>query len=256
MNISKTLIQKIRGLQTSKKVLVMGSAVIDVILQLDKLPVTGQDIMAEHKKTIVGGCAYNVTNILKQLNFKHDLIVPVGRGANADLIRKQLKDDNHDIVLEEDTQDNGWNLSIVEKGGERTFITIPGLELNWKSAWAEQIDLSPYDFICLSGYELEGSSGQVVLKTLESKAESCRIVLDPGPRVGYIGQEVWDKMFGRGTILHVNQGELNQLTGEQDVMNGARKAFQMTNQPVIVTLGKDGTLYYTAEGSEVLRVKK
>ncbi|MDT2292032.1 hypothetical protein P7H15_02605 [Paenibacillus larvae] len=50
MNISKTLIQKIRGLQTSKKVLVMGSAVIDVILQLDKLPVTGQDIMAEHKK--------------------------------------------------------------------------------------------------------------------------------------------------------------------------------------------------------------
>ncbi|MCY7520785.1 PfkB family carbohydrate kinase [Paenibacillus larvae] len=127
--MSKTLIQKIRGLQTSKKVLVMGSAVIDVILQLDKLPVTGQDIMAEHKKTIVGGCAYNVTNILKQLNFKHDLIVPVGRGANADLIRKQLKDDNHDIVLEEDTQDNGWNLSIVEKGQRKDVHYHPRVRI-------------------------------------------------------------------------------------------------------------------------------
>lgn len=238
------------------KVLVMGAAVIDIIIQLEQLPSSGQDVMAEHKETIVGGCAYNVSNILKQLKIEHDLFVPVGSGAYADVIRKQLQEDQYDIMLEDDSQDNGWNLSIVEQDGERTFITVPGIEVNWKREWFERIDIQEYDYIYVSGYELEGASGQVIIDALENKKESCQIIFDPSPRVRYIDQHTLTKVLGMGTILHLNRMELRELTGEQTTSGAVKKAYGMTNGPVIVTLGNEGTLYYTAEGSEVLSGKK
>ncbi len=126
-----------------KKILVIGAAVVDVIIQLDKLPKTAEDVIAEHKETVVGGCAYNVSNILKQLHVRYGLFAPVGKGTYADVVKGQLLHDGVPIMLEDGAADNGWNLSIVEQDGERTFITIPGIESRWERRWFEHIDLGP-----------------------------------------------------------------------------------------------------------------
>lgn len=55
------LIQKIRELKMNKKVLVLGAAVIDMIIEIDRLPKSGEDVAADQKESIVGGCAYNVS---------------------------------------------------------------------------------------------------------------------------------------------------------------------------------------------------
>ena len=42
-------------------------------------------------KTIVGGCAYNVGDILSQFKANYDLMVPVGDGPNGTIIENKLK---------------------------------------------------------------------------------------------------------------------------------------------------------------------
>lgn len=231
------------------KVLVMGAAVIDIILKLDKLPKSGEDITAEHKETVVGGCAYNVANVLKYLKVKHDLCVPVGIGNYSNIIKQQLKEDGYDVFIEDCSEDNGWNLSIVERDGERTFITVPGIETKWKEEWFKNINIDEYDYIYVSGYELEGDSGEVIVNLLQNKKQKCTIVFDASPRIEYIDKNVLDRLFKMGTIIHSNRKEISVLIGEENLDAAINKVYNITKNPVVVTRGKDGCNYYSEKES-------
>ena len=60
------------------KTLVIGAAIIDMILQVDRVPTSGEDVLGRDLRTMVGGCAYNVAATLRNLSCEHDLCVPVG----------------------------------------------------------------------------------------------------------------------------------------------------------------------------------
>lgn len=239
-----------------KKILVLGAAVVDVILQVDRLPRTAEDVTAEHKETVVGGCAYNVANILRQLGADHDLFVPVGKGICAEIVKRQLEADGYPLWMEDPEKDNGWNLSLVEKDGERTFITVPGIETRWKSRWFDRVNWHAYDYLYLSGYELEGPSGKVILQALDNRKPSSIIVFDPGPRVGWINREDVMRLLRMGTIVHANRQELRVLTEEEDLEAAVRNVCRITHQPVVVTLGEEGALFYTADESGIVPAKK
>ncbi|NOU70342.1 ribokinase [Paenibacillus sp. LMG 31458] len=239
----------------SGNILVIGAAVVDVIIQLDKLPHTAEDVVAEHKETVVGGCAYNVSNILKQLRVNHGLFAPVGKGAYADVVRGQLHHDGIALMLEDASGDNGWNLSIVEHDGERTFITIPGIESRWERRWFEHIELCAYDYIYVSGYELEGHSGAVILDALSERKATGKIVFDPGPRGAFLEPQIVERILSMGTIVHANKSEITALMGEADAHEAAQKLTRRTNEPVIVTLGGDGTLFCSSEDSGLVETE-
>lgn len=149
----------------SKKILILGSAVIDVIIDIDRLPKAGEDIPGIQKEVTVGGCAFNVSKILDELHVAHDLCVPVGKGLYADKIRAALQASHHNVMIEDKRCDNGYCLSLVEADGERTFITMDGIETMWLDAWLQGIDASKYDYIYASGYGFQdsNSSGDVIM---------------------------------------------------------------------------------------------
>lgn len=232
-----------KKINSHKNVLVIGSAVIDVIVNIPAIPESGGDVFASAEEIIVGGCAYNVGNILKQLDAAYDLMIPVGNGSNAARIKKQLLEDGHGEMLSNLTGDNGWCLCMVEESGERTFLTVPGIENSWQASWFEHVNVSDYDYIYLSGYSFEGDSADVLLEQLQQKDAGTTIIFDPSPRVTEMNQENLDKLLSLDTILHCNRDELLALTGEENVEAGALLMYQKTKQPVIVTLGSEGTLY-------------
>ncbi|WP_025685175.1 PfkB family carbohydrate kinase [Paenibacillus maysiensis] len=227
----------------SRKILVIGAAVVDVIIQLDKLPTTAEDVMAEHKETVVGGCAYNVSNILNQLHVNYSLFAPVGKGSYGDIVKAQLQKDGVPVLLEDASGDNGWNLSIVERDGERTFITIPGIEIRWDAIWFETLDLDSYDYFYVSGYELEGTSGPIILDALSRRKTVGKIVFDPGPRGEFLETSILERIFSMGTIVHANKSEIKAIMRENDAKEAAAKLARRTGEAVIVTLGGEGTLY-------------
>ncbi|MEF9934470.1 MAG: PfkB family carbohydrate kinase [Clostridium sp.] len=238
------------------KVLILGAAVLDIIIATDALPKTGEDVMAKHKQSLVGGCAYNVANVLKALEIKSDLFAPIGSGTYASIIKSNLTSEGYNILIEDKSKDNGWNLSLVEKDGERTFITIPGIETNWKTEWFNNIDIASYDLIYVSGYELEGESGNVILEALKGKKESCKILFDASPRISFLDKILVNKLLKMGTIYHSNKSELQELTGYESPEKGMEYVHNLTGEAVIVTLGKDGCGYLSSEEKGIVETQR
>lgn len=230
-----------------KRILVLGSAVIDVIIDIERLPKAGEDIPDIQKGMIVGGCAFNVSKILDGLHMPHDLCVPVGQGMYANRIRQALRQGGHDVLIEDDRCDNGYSLSLVEKDGERTFISIDGIETKWQDAWLVNLDATRYDYVYASGYGFQdgNTSGDVIMRFLHRKKPDCRLVLDPGPRL--LGKQFEEDLLQMGTILEMNQAEAKAMGQSEDVRQAARNLQKRTGQPVIVTMGKAGTLCCTSE---------
>ena len=235
-----------------KRILVLGSAVIDVIIDIERLPQAGEDIPGIQKGMIVGGCAFNVSKILDGLQIPHDLCVPVGQGMYADRIRQALQQGGHDVLIEDDRCDNGYSLSLVEKDGERTFISIDGIETKWQDAWLAGLEAARYDYIYASGYGFQdgNTSGDVIMRFLRRKKPGCRLVLDPGPRL--LGKQFEEELLQMGTILEMNQAEAKAMGHADDVRQAARNLQKRTGQPVIVTMGRAGTMCCTSDGAEII----
>lgn len=235
-----------------KRILILGSAVIDVIVTIDRLPLAGEDIPGLQKGMIVGGCAFNVSKMLDGLQIPHDLCVPVGQGMYADRIREALRESGHEVLIEDDREDNGYCLSLVEKDGERTFISIDGIETKWQDAWLEHLDAADYDYLYASGYGFQdgNSSGEVLLRFLRGKKADAKLILDPGPRL--LGQQFEEKLLQMGTILEMNQSEAKAMGQSENVRKAAENLHYRTGQPVIITMGQAGTLLRTTEGEEII----
>lgn len=241
---------------SDKKILILGSAVIDMIIKIAKLPNAGEDIAGLQQGYKVGGCAYNVSKILDNLQIKHDLCVPVGKGMYADIIKKELSASGHAVLIEDNRADNGYSLSLVEDSGERTFITIDGIETKWQDRWFANLNVQEYDYIYASGYGFQenNNSGDVILNFIQNKRDSCKLVLDPGPRL--LGRRFADKVLRMNTILELNEHEALALADESELSSAVKKLYEITRNPIIVTMGSKGTMYYIAEKFEMVPPQK
>lgn len=235
-----------------KRILILGSAVIDVIVTIDRLPLAGEDIPGLQKGMLVGGCAFNVSKILDGLQIPHDLCVPVGQGMYADRIREALHESGHEVLIEDGREDNGYCLSLVEKDGERTFISIDGIETKWQDAWLERLHAADYDYLYASGYGFQdgNSSGEVLLRFLGGKKADAKLILDPGPRL--LGKQFEEKLLQMGPILEMNQSEAKAMGQSENVHQAAENLHRRTGQPVIITMGQAGTLLHTTEEEEII----
>ena len=189
------------------RTLVVGAAIVDLMMKVERLPKSGEDIPCKETKTVVGGCAYNVANTLRNLKCEHDLCVPVGSGSFADIIRRGKKEKGYEPMIEEPGEDNGYCLSLVEADGERTFITVQGAECHFKKEWFEQIDMDNYENIYIAGYQVCGKSGEIIsqwLKTVEN-VEEKHIFFAPGPMITAIEYEPMQTLFELNQILHINE---------------------------------------------------
>lgn len=246
----------VHPLKSRKKILILGSAIVDIIIKIAALPKSGEDIGGMLKETRVGGCAYNVSKILGFLETAHDLFVPVGRGRHADLIRQCLAADGQRILLEDESEDNGCCIAFVEDGGERTFVTIDGLETKWRPGWLRSVGIERYDYIYLSGYGFQecADNGETILQAIEKKKADCRLILDPGPRL--IAKRCLDRLLPLRTILELNRNEAERMTGKKNAADAAEALHAVTGEPVIITLGAEGTLYHAAEERGVVPAEK
>ena len=62
-----------------KKILVIGSAVVDVIVHLeDHVPVRGEDVHAVSQEMRMGGCAYNTSDTIRHFQVPYIPFFPIG----------------------------------------------------------------------------------------------------------------------------------------------------------------------------------
>lgn len=230
------------------KTLVVGAAMIDMIMVMEHLPKSGEDVLCKESSLKVGGCAYNVANTLNNLECDFDLCVPVGNGAYGSIIEKELKNKGYRTLIKDDTKDNGYCICMVENSGERTFVTCQGIEGNYKKEYLEKIDDSEYDSIYIAGYQVCNQSGKVVSDWLSS-LQNKTIYFAPGPVICNIETDTMKQIMNLHPVVHLNDKEILDYTGEETLENALYKLYHENQNLIIVTAGSQGAMYY--DGTEI-----
>lgn len=236
------------------KALVLGAAFVDVVINVPRLPYSGGDVTGELKSYRVGGSAFNVYGAIRESSQAANLFVPVGVGQYADRVKSHLLSKHIPLRLPVSGADNGWDLSLVEPDGERSFLTIDGIEQQWTADWFERLNMTDYQYIYVSGYEMENpQSAQVILKALQRKAANAYVLFDSSPRIGQISPAILKGILSKHVMVHCNADEIGQVMPTGDTLTAkAQRIFELTQSPVVVTLGGQGTYYYDGETEETI----
>lgn len=229
-----------------KKSLIIGAAMLDIVVKMERLPKSGEDMYMDSQEMTVGGCAYNVADILKHFEVPYTLFAPIGNGVYADIIKRELEKNGHESMICAKS-DNGYCMCIVEANGERTFLTLPGVECNFEKEWFEMLDIKEYDSVYVCGYEIEGEGGETIISFLEKHPE-LTIYYAPGPRITYISLEKHHRIMRLHPVLHLNDKEAIDFTKEKTIEEAAKVLYTETKNKVIITLGADGVYLQEKEG--------
>lgn len=236
------------------KCLVIGAACLDIMMEIDRLPISGEDIVIKNEYNVVGGCAFNVANVLKEFNIPFSLLVPVGTGKYADIIKEALIPD-FEIILKDIDEDNGYCIAFIENSGERTFVGLPGIESKFKKEWFNRVNPNDYKNVYISGYEIEGIGGDNIISFLQEN-NHLQIFFAPGPRVTYIDREKLENIFKLNPIVHLNKSEALSYTNCSNIELAAKFIYGKTNSSVIITLGDEGVLLYENNNISITKTKK
>ena len=222
-----------------KSALIIGSTCVDVILNLDHLPTTEEDLHPHSQSMAIGGCAYNVSNMMRLLNAPHTFITPIGGGIYGDYVHKYFTQKQIPINIYLPEKENGCCYCLVEATGERTFLSCHGVEYTFQEKWMEKFPADEHHLTYVCGLEIEEPTGENLLSYLE-KHPQLEICYAPGPRGCLVPKERMDRMLALHPILHINELESLQLSGKTNMVDAARTLQEITQNTIIITLGSRG----------------
>lgn len=231
-----------------KKILVFGSTCVDHIITLDHLPVTGEDLHPTGQSMNLGGCACNVAHVLKYSGAHFTFLTPVGSGIYGDFVRQKLTEHGFPILISVPDQENGCCYCLVEATGERTFLSLHGAEYTFREEWLGRYSMDEYSMVYLCGLEVEEPTGEELVDYFE-RCRGPQIFFAPGPRWAKIPKNRLDRLFALSPILHINEQEALELSGETKMETAARHIADRTANSVIITLGERGACCLDRQGT-------
>lgn len=229
-----------------KQVLVIGSTVTDIILHVDHLPQTGEDVHVIRQTMSLGGCAYNVSDMIRHFQVPYTLFSPVGTGIYGRFVREALAEKGVKTPIPTPEQENGCCYCYVEASGERTFVCHRGAEYHFHPEWFRQLNADAFDSVYICGLEIEEPTGTHIVQFLEEHP-ALQIYFAPGPRILMLLPEILTRIFSLSPILHLNESEAFEYTGKHTIEEAAHALYKRTGNTVIVTLGRQGAYYKAAD---------
>jgi sugar/nucleoside kinase (ribokinase family) len=220
----------------------VGNVVVDILARVPALPERGADVLATASGMSPGG-SFNTLFAATRQGLPTAYAGGHGTGFFGDLIRAHLRECGIDALLTPIVdRDSGYDLVLVDDGGERTFVTSFGAEAAVPAAALASVHVEPADFVHVSGYGLlDATNGAVIVPWLRQLDERARVLLDPGPLVADIPPATWAVAIERANWLSCNEREARLLTGASDARS-AITALAAPARGVLVRVGQAGCL--------------
>lgn len=205
-----------------RRLLLVGSVLVDILMYVDRLPERGGDRIARRALLTSGG-GFNVLVGAARLGMPVAYAGLVGDGPMGTRVMADLAAAGIPLVLPRAAgEDTGFDIGLVESDTERTFVTAPGVESRLHLADLHAIPLLPGDAIYISGYDLYYPiSGAALEEWLSSLGSQNLLVIDPGPLVAEIPRERLERVLGRTNLVSMNARELRLLTGSTNLPGAA-----------------------------------
>ena len=230
-----------------KKILVIGSTVVDVIINVDHLPTSKASVNIYEQDASIGGCAFNAFNAVRYFDVPAILFSPVGKGIYGEFILNELDKRGISSAIEQVEDNNGCCYCFVEENGERTFISHHGTEYLFNKEWFDNINADEISAVYVCGLEVEEKTGLNIIEWL-AKHPELPVYFATGPRIQFVQGERMERLFKRHAILHLNDDEAKLYTGKDNLDEAMKYLYEKTGNTVIVTQGKDGASFIDEKG--------
>ena len=218
-------------------VIVVGSANIDQVFRVARIPAPGETVMSTGLSIARGGKGQNQVVAAARAGASTVFIAAVGRDAFGAQTLEGLRDDKIDVSLVRSTSaPTGTALIAVADDGENTIIVEAGA--NAELLRLTEADLSAIETAGVLVMQLEIPLQTVAEAARAGRAGGTTVILNAAP-VRDLPRELLDDV----DILVVNEHEAAYLSGVEGVSGLA--------PVVIVTLGSAGSVLYQRGLDEV-----
>ena len=213
------------------RLLHLGSVVIDVVLDVLALPSRGGDVLASATQVTAGG-GFNVMVAARAQGLPVGYAGAYGTGPFASLALAALREARVEVLQPPKAGiDTGFVVTVVDAGGERTFLTSRGAEATLRPADLAAVRAGPADAVYLSGYGLlDPAARPAILGWLDRLGEPNVVFFDPGPLVGTMPAGALDRVLGRADWVTCNAREAAVITGRDDPLAAARALVQASRE--------------------------
>jgi sugar/nucleoside kinase (ribokinase family) len=199
-----------------------GQVMIDLVLRIPSMPARGGDVLASEMALTPGG-GFNVMAAAARSGADVVYAGAHGTGGFGDVIRAALAAEGVTATqAPSESSDTGVAVALVEKDGERTFVTGTGAEAHLQPAQLDAVGVGPADLVYVSGYSLLYESNREALLAWLPRLPGSRVLFDPGPLGASAPADVLGRILSTVDVLSCNAPEARALAGVTDLDGAAR----------------------------------
>jgi sugar/nucleoside kinase (ribokinase family) len=235
----------------------VGNVIIDIVAEVEALPERGSDVLASRASLDVGG-GFNLMAAAARQGLKVAYAGALGHGPFGDLARRAVAAEGIALLLPEtadEQRDTGFDVVLVDAGGERTFVTAVGAEAGITHRRLDQVQIRPDDALVISGYGLPHAENRhAILERLRRLSPETTVCYDPGPLGHALPVEVMDEVRRRVDWWSCNEREAELISGRSSPAEAARNLLDgLQRGSVLVRTGMFGCVV-ARRGAELVRV--
>ncbi|MFA7691862.1 MAG: ribokinase [Candidatus Hydrogenedentales bacterium] len=231
-----------------KKILVAGSANMDLVVRTERLPKAGETLMGSDFMTAFGGKGANQAVAAARLGGAVHFVGCLGNDVFGKLHHAGLKEEHiqlEGLKIDHDTP-TGTAMIMLTRSGENTIVVAPGAndQLTPEDIYAQRALFEDADAV-ISQLEIPLETVEAVLRL----ARDCEVlsILDTGP-----ARPLPPEIIALPDIISPNETETETLTDiAVDDLARAEEAAEalrsMGAKEVVIKLGKLGCLYLGEE---------
>lgn len=232
-----------------KKICVIGSLNMDLVVKVDTMPKGGQTLIGSNFKEVPGGKGANQAVAMARLGANVSMIGKVGNDSFGQTMINALKNDNVDTkYINIEQGPTGVALITVDKNAENSIVVAPGANYKVDKSYIDKnIDAIKNSDIVVVQLETPLETIKYALKI--AKEFNKYTILNPAPAV-----KLEDELIENVDLLTPNETELEIISGveinsEDDILKAAKVMIEKGVKELIVTLGSNGSLYINREKS-------
>lgn len=234
-----------------KKILVIGSLNLDIVVRVDHMPEVGETIVSKDMEMIPGGKGANQAYAVGKLGNSVALLGAVGKDAYGDILMNSLCQAGADVSkIAKRKENTGLALITVNGEGDNSIVVVAGANSTVDEAYIDENEdaIKDADIII---FQLEIPIETVLYAAQKAKKFGKTVILDPAP----VPEEFPEELYSCIDVIKPNETELRMLIHENkdiiDLIQATKTLREKGIKDVIVTLGERGVFINSEEAGIV-----
>lgn len=241
-----------------KRILIIGSLNMDIVIEMKRMPLTGETVLGKNLTYVPGGKGANQAYAAGKLGGRVTMLGCVGDDSLGQKLKDNLAKSGTNVshIKEIEGKPTGTAVIYVNENGDNSIVVISGANEACDVAYLKQNEnlFAESEYVM---FQMEIPYETIFYGIRKAKELGKTVILNPAPAPDSLPDDIWEKI----DYLTPNETELLKLTGQQvmtmdNIRNGAHQLLKKGVKNVLVTLGEKGVLFVNDMEEQLFPARK